>query len=385
MQEHASTLRAVLRQLASPLLLAALAAWTMVAWVQELELAASGAAPWPSRAALLLFLCGFIVLAAVGDVVPLRRGASLATAFVMALAALVTVAAAPAGSAPILLVLLAAVLASLLGSRALVLALLALNAALLLLLLDTGLTPRSVLLTTLAYGSFQAFAALVMRSADRAEAMATDLGRVNAELLAARSLLEQSAREGERLRLSRELHDVVGHKLTALRLNLALLARRPDFGGCEELATAQTLSAELLDEIRAVVRQLREHVGVDPAPSIVQLAVPLPRPRVHLALAADARAANVAAAEALVRCAQEALTNAVRHSGARSVRVALARSGNRILLEVDDDGRGAAATVEGNGLAGMRERLQEAGGSLELHSAPGQGFLVRATVPAGDD
>ncbi|MEL2266475.1 histidine kinase, partial [Klebsiella pneumoniae] len=80
-----------------------------------------------------------------------------------------------------------------------------------------------------------------------------DLARVNADLLATRALLADSARDAERLRLARELHDVAGHKLTAMRLNLRALAADPVLAGREGLVLAEQLSGELLADIRQVV------------------------------------------------------------------------------------------------------------------------------------
>src|SRR6185295_615600 len=77
----------------------------------------------------------------------------------------------------------------------------------------------------LAYIGFQIFAALTAWYAKSAERTTKELQETNAHLLATRSLLEESARDGERLRLARELHDVAGHKLTALKLNLSVLKR----------------------------------------------------------------------------------------------------------------------------------------------------------------
>ena len=90
--------------------------------------------------------------------------------------------------------------------------------------------------------------------------------QTNAHLLATRSLLEESARDHERLRLARELHDVAGHKLTALKLNLTALERSGDARRANLDQRASQLATELLDDIRGVVAQIRQHDGLDSAP-----------------------------------------------------------------------------------------------------------------------
>lgn len=237
---------------------------------------------------------------------------------------------------------------------------------------------RSALVQFFMYLGFQGFAGLTGYYAKQAERSRDELAQVNAHLLATRSLLEESARDGERLRLARELHDVAGHKLTALKLQFALLARDPA-GVPLAITIAAGLASELLDDLRGVVSQLRRHEGLDLKRAIEELAAPLPRPKVHIEIAADTRVDDVVQAQALLRTAQEALTNAARHSGADNVWLTLTRTQGRIVLDVRDDGRGSATIQPGNGLTGMRERLEAIGGGLDL--AGERGFHINAWLP----
>jgi signal transduction histidine kinase len=226
----------------------------------------------------------------------------------------------------------------------------------------------------------QALAALGAWYARSARETADALRRTNAHLLATRSLLEESARDQERLRLSRELHDLVGHKLTALKLNLALLQR----GGAESHSTVDLstrLAGEVLEDVRAVVAQLRQHDGMDLRDALAQLVEPLPRLRVHFDIADDARVENAAQAEALLRAVQEALTNVARHAQASNAWVTLRRDESSIRLHVHDDGNAVGKVREGNGLTGMRERLAALGGSLQLTRAAAGGLALDVTLP----
>jgi signal transduction histidine kinase len=236
-------------------------------------------------------------------------------------------------------------------------------------------------LPVLIYGGFQGFAALTAWYARSAQESAAALQRTNAHLLATRSLLAESARDQERLRLARELHDIAGHKLTALKLNLAVLQREQDKAGSESLSVAARLASELLDDIRAVVAHFREHDGIDLRQALTQLAAPLPRPRVHLDLADNVRVVSVQQAEALVRAVQEALTNIARHANADNAWISLRREGNDIRLHVHDDGRATHPVHEGNGLKGMRERFAALGGSLQLSRAAAGGVALDLTLP----
>jgi signal transduction histidine kinase len=87
-------------------------------------------------------------------------------------------------------------------------------------------------------------------------------------------------------------------------------------------------------------------------------------------------------AQAIVRCVQETMTNAIRHAAARNLWIEVAREAGEVRVRARDDGRGAVGLRPGNGLLGMRERVEQVGGRLELESRPGHGFEVRARLPA---
>jgi signal transduction histidine kinase len=231
------------------------------------------------------------------------------------------------------------------------------------------------------HASFQGFATLTAWFAMSAERTRDELATTNADLLATRSLLAESARDSERLRLSRELHDVAGHKLTALKLNLAALARDPRLAGDSQVVLCARLADELLADIRGVVAQMRVHDGLDLGEAIALLAGPFPRPRMHLDIAAGARVGSIAQAEAVLRAVQEGLTNAVRHSQAQNLWIVLRRDGDELRLDIRDDGRGHGEVRAGNGLCGMRERLEAVGGGLDVQRTDTGGVHLQAWLP----
>ncbi len=243
-----------------------------------------------------------------------------------------------------------------------------------------------------AFLGFQIFGNMMVSSSLAVERANNELLRINAELIATRALLSESARTQERLSLSRELHDVCGHKLTALKLTLR---GRGDVGALDasERALCQTLTDELLSDIRAVVATLREHEGIDLAQALAQLGSGWKRPLVSVSIDPNARAPNLDHAVALLRVAQEGLTNAARHSTANKVEIHLTQEddngpapGSRaLILSVCDDGNAngsnsAAKPIRGNGLNGMAERLAALGGSLDITQLA-QGLRLTARLP----
>jgi len=294
--------------------------------------------------------------------------------------ALLLLALAPRlGTPQVLLVVWVGLAAYVLPMRTALLAALAANAVAYLLLRRGGHEAPGVM--TMLYAGFQAFAAMTSHYASRAERARDDLVRVNADLLATRALLADTARDRERLRLARELHDVAGHKLTALSLNLRALATDPTLADRRELDVAQQMTRELLGDLRGVVQALRDARGLDLATALRALAAPLPRPRLLLEMGDEVQVTDAAVAEAVLRLVQEALTNTARHTSAGTVRVAVRTDGDRLRVEVEDDGRLHGPLLEGNGLAGMRERLQALGGELRLGTGARGALRIDASLP----
>ncbi|SEP73456.1 GAF domain-containing sensor histidine kinase [Streptomyces radiopugnans] len=200
---------------------------------------------------------------------------------------------------------------------------------------------------------------------------------------------------GERARIAHELHDAVSQKLFSLRLTAqaatALVGRDPDRAR-EELRRVAGLAAEAADELRAAVVELRpaalEEDGLVAAlRSQVQVLDRAHSARVVLD-SEGVRALPAAQEEALLRVAQEALHNALRHSGARRVAVSLARRGTGAVLRVADDGSGfdpSAVRRAGRrlGLVSMRDRADGVGGTLRVESEPGRGTVIEMEVPGG--
>ncbi|MGK5552493.1 GAF domain-containing sensor histidine kinase [Actinomadura kijaniata] len=194
----------------------------------------------------------------------------------------------------------------------------------------------------------------------------------------------------ERGRLARELHDAVAQKLFSLRLTAqaaAALATRDPERTVAELARVERLAAEALAELRAVIFELR------PADLADGLTASLRKHVEVLDRAYDTRVRFVCPepvdlgedAEAVAfRVAQEALFNALRHAGARTVDVRLGVVDGRAVLEVSDDGTGFSRGEQQNGLglASMRERARSVGGVLTIDTAPAAGTTVRLEVPA---
>ena len=207
-----------------------------------------------------------------------------------------------------------------------------------------------------------------------------------AEKLSAERLQAEQLRYAERALMARELHDVVGHHLTALNLQLqlgdALLKRADAEGAAQAVEKARGSAERLLADVRAAVSAERSSQRIDLSEALQALAEGIASTRIELDIAPAARDLSPRLAHAILRCVQEAVTNSVRHARAERVRVALDTEGEQVLVTVDDDGGGAARLMAGNGLKGMAERMAELGGAMTVtrHSP---GFMIELRCPRG--
>ena len=208
----------------------------------------------------------------------------------------------------------------------------------------------------------------------------------------------QAARERERVaqervRIARELHDVVAHGIATVNLQAGVAAhlidRDPD-RAAQALRTIKQTSGEAMRELRAILGVLRtDHDAADPrepAPGLDQL------PRLVTTVRAAGLAVDYLPADSaekiptatgltVYRIVQESLTNVLRHANARRATVRVDHAGAQVVVEVLDDGRGGGEVVAGgHGIAGMRERVAAHGGTLTAGPGPAGGFLVRATL-----
>ncbi len=246
-----------------------------------------------------------------------------------------------------------------------------------------GLPLFEALLQSLLYGGFSMFVFVTSLVARQQTQAREEQRRLNAELRATRLLLAESARVNERTRISRELHDLLGHHLTALSLNLEVAGHITEGQAQEHVRQAHTLAKLLLTDVREAVSQLRESGAIDLAAALRPLTERVPSLEIHLDIEDPLNVDDPERAHVLLRCTQEIITNAVRHAGARNLWVRVERQAGQIVIEAHDDGIGGDVEVimPGNGLRGMRERLAQYGGTLDLAASRGSGFRLRASLP----
>jgi signal transduction histidine kinase len=208
-----------------------------------------------------------------------------------------------------------------------------------------------------------------------------EMERLHAELILAQRGLAEQSRIEERLYISRELHDSIGHHLVALGLQLDLSQRVREADRSGHIATAATVARRMLSEVRQVVAALRQEQKIDLYRELSALQSSIPRPAIHLAFSDGRLAFDPEQSVVLLRVVQEAVSNSVRHARAGNIWISIRRSEEELVLGIRDDGCGTQVVRPGNGLTGMHERLKSIGGSLVADSAPNRGFVLKIRVP----
>jgi signal transduction histidine kinase len=263
------------------------------------------------------------------------------------------------------------------------------------LLLLGGTIPWPALTSSLGAGiGFQIFALAMAERTREAVAAQRELDGALHQLAEAQADLITRERQEERLRIARDLHDELGHGLTALGIIAACAEQAaPDTPSQAQAAALKRAAGDLVGRVRTAVSTLREDPDEDRAPAEIDLEVALHAfcqgahgpISVRLTLAGDLSSVPRPVGVTILRLIQEALTNALRHAGERAttLTVAITRLGDTLDIEVVDDGSGAARIAFGNGLFGMRERLAKLGAALAVGGASGEGFRLTTRVPLG--
>src|SRR5216684_2518545 len=240
---------------------------------------------------------------------------------------------------------------------------------------------RSTLSLMSTYVGFQVLALFSCFLAASEASARAGLARANNELRATGELLANTSRLTERESISRELHDTLGHHLTALSLNLEAASHLAGDNTLIQIQRAQSVTKLLLYDVRGVVSVLRGEDPIGLAQALRTLVAGVPSPQIHLLIAEDLAIDDPMRAHTVLRCVQEILTNAVRHAAAENLWIELERTDSGIMIRARDDGRGAKEVQPGHGLTGMRERLEHVGGTLEIETQPAKGFRIAARMP----
>jgi signal transduction histidine kinase len=236
---------------------------------------------------------------------------------------------------------------------------------------------EDALVWTALAGAFNLFAFRMSQRVIQEEEARNEITMLNRELIATQALLQESTKQSERLRISRDLHDGLGHHLTALILKLQYLTYTTEGENKEHVVDAHSMAKQLLTDVRETVHEMRERSNIGLKDALDALIAQIPRIKIELDIEEDLFLPDANTADTLFRCVQEAITNTLKHGNASSMTISLHQRQDSFELNVSDNGHCAMSLSEGNGLKGMRERIEKLRGQLEITTSNGFGLNIR--------
>jgi len=217
------------------------------------------------------------------------------------------------------------------------------------------------------YFMLQIFGFSAIETVLREEKAKEELAAINQELLATRFMLKATSQKQERLRISRDLHDVIGHQLTALALNLEVAKHKVSEEFKPMLQENLQLAKTLLTDVRQVVKEMRDEEQIDLVSSLENLIHQLPNCQLKVANIANVYSLQLK--QQLMFCLQEGISNALRHGKANLFTYTSEKTDNTLVIELSDNGSATKVNNKitfGSGLTGMNERLIDFSGKVEL-------------------
>ena len=227
---------------------------------------------------------------------------------------------------------------------------------------------------------FNIFALIMVNTATKEREAKEHANQLNRELLATQELLSQASKQAERVRIARNIHDLLGHHLTALTINLQVASRISEGEAKEKIDTCHGLARLLLSDVREAVSEIREKSDVELKKALLALFDNLPRLRVNLHFNDDLNINEVNTADTIIKCVQECLTNTLKHSTADVLELEVNKAEQGIAINISDNGKLIKHFDMGNGLKGMVERLSLIGGHVNFKH-DNKGFYTSISIP----
>jgi len=225
----------------------------------------------------------------------------------------------------------------------------------------------NILIQALLYGTFHFFAILMTFQTQQAEVSNQKTQSLNKELQATQQLLNEATKQNERTRIARDLHDLLGHHLTALIINLQVATHTSEGEAKEKIVQCHSLAKLLLSDVREAVSSLRENQNLDFTGLINRMVENVPRLKINQQIEAHLALEDLNLAKTLLSCIQESITNCLRHANASEFWLTIKQVEQKLRVELYDNGQISSSYREGNGLAGMRERVAQIDGKLHFN------------------
>lgn len=239
---------------------------------------------------------------------------------------------------------------------------------------------QHMFVSALLFWMFNIFALVMMNTMLNERKARESANQLNRELMATQSLLSQATKQAERVRIARNIHDLLGHHLTALTINLQVAERITQGEAKNKIEQCHSLAKLLLTDVREAVSEIREKSCLQLESALHALMDNIPNLSVQMNYDNKLEITDVTLAETILRCVQESLTNSLKHSTANHFMIDLQRREHGLALILQDNGRPCVHFKEGNGLLGIKERVLTLGGQVNFKASE-TGFITQLHLP----
>ncbi len=260
-------------------------------------------------------------------------------------------------------------------------------------------------LSAILFWTFNLFALVMVTTAIKEKESRQKVEMINLELISTQQLLGQAAQQAERVRIARNIHDLLGHHLTALTINLQVAGRQLDLLNVatpdesskqavkDSIEQCHSLSKLLLSDVRDAVSDIRTKSSLNLEQTILAMTGRLPNISVTLDYPNNISINDVNTADVLTRCIQESITNALKHTHAKAMHIAFSQTSEVLNMLISAELNGAAKITKagaskpqftiGNGLKGIQERLKQVQGEVSF-TLSSSAFITDIKVPVRD-
>jgi len=239
---------------------------------------------------------------------------------------------------------------------------------------------QAAMVKGLLYTSFHFFAIMMSHQTKLAQQATEKSNQLNAELLTTQNLLSQASRLNERTRIARDLHDLLGHHMTALIINLQVISHQTQGDVQNKVDQCHSLSKLLLSDIREAVTSLRQNHQLDFKELLSSVAENVPRLKIESNIEIDFELDDIDLVRNILSIIQEAITNSLKHSDATQFDISIKIHNQRLELQMTDNGHLNKPLVLGNGLKGMQERVKDLEGEIKFDLAEKK-LLIEISIP----
>jgi len=224
----------------------------------------------------------------------------------------------------------------------------------------------AIFLSSALFWTFNMFAVIMVNSTVTAHRAKEKLEAINLELTSTQSLLEEASKQNERTRIARNIHDLLGHHLTALSINLQVASLKTEGEVKQNIDQCYQLAKLLLSDVREAVSDMRDKSHIDLEAAVKSMSEKVPDLSIEVDFKDAPKIENIQVADTLLKCIQESVTNTIKHSKTPTISFSLSQDKTNICLNIKSYGEMPANLKPGNGINGMKERIALLNGKIEF-------------------